>query len=76
MRTSRTSPPSTAEALKFPSIVPGHINPNLIFGCSIDSALKSINEEAFEEQYRVLVGAGIIAATEEMRPMAGATEDD
>jgi hypothetical protein len=43
-------------------------------GCSIASARKSIRDEALLEQYSERVGAGIRAATEEMRRMDGADE--
>ena len=55
--------------------VAGKMVVNLTSGCSIESDWNRRREAALEAAYRVLVGAGITAATEETRRAAGLVEE-
>lgn len=71
---SRTGPASTADARKLPSIVEGRMKLKAMFRCSIASAWYSRSDAALDEAYKARVGAGMIAAADETRRIAG--DDD
>jgi len=62
--------------VSLPLTVAGKMVENFTSGCSIDKLWNRTREAAFEAAYKVRVGAGMTAATEETRRVAGSFEVD